>query len=144
MVITSGRSRQVCAGGSVCLLLLSSIVFWTCNGKETPVVGAEPTGTDTPLNRGLRILYAGRPGSDREKDFVSFLKKHFDVVGTGDLRTFQEADTLGFDVTLMDWDPDVFDGPRPQISEGFTRPVITIGVPGAWICWNRALKTGYL
>jgi len=92
----------------------------------------------------LRILYAGRPGSDRERDFVSFLKKHFSIVQTGNLETFKEADTQGFDVTLLDWDTNEFKGPRPQISESFSRPMITLGVPGGLICMEWELKTGYL
>jgi hypothetical protein len=92
----------------------------------------------------LRILYAGRPGSDREKDFVSFLKKHFSIVQTGNLETFKEADTQGFDVTLLDWDANVLDGPYPKVSEAFARPLITLGVRGGLICRRWELKTGYL
>lgn len=92
----------------------------------------------------LRILYAGRPGSDREKDFVGFLKKYFEVIQTGNLQTFKEADTQGFDVTLIDWDTNEFKGPRPRISESFSRPVITLGVPGGLICSQWRLKPGYL
>ncbi|OHB65487.1 MAG: hypothetical protein A2Y77_11045 [Planctomycetes bacterium RBG_13_62_9] len=92
----------------------------------------------------MRILYAGRPGSDREKDFVSFLKQHFDVVQTRDLRRFEETDTQGFDVTLLDWDNNVLEGPWPRVSEGFSRPVITLGVNGGGICQQWRLKTEYL
>jgi hypothetical protein len=96
------------------------------------------------LDRSLKILYAGRPGSDREKDFVTFLKKHFEVVRTGNLETFKEADTQGFDVTLLDWDANTFNGPRPRVSDGFARPVMTLGVAGGMICRQWRLKTGYL
>jgi hypothetical protein len=92
----------------------------------------------------LRILYAGHPGSDREKDFVAFLRKHFEVVQTGNLETFQEADTQGFDVTLLDWDWNQLRGPRPTVSESFSRPLVTLGVPGGLICGQWRLKTGYL
>ncbi|MCL5280440.1 MAG: hypothetical protein M1376_11095 [Planctomycetes bacterium] len=92
----------------------------------------------------LRVLYAGHPGSDREKDFVAFLKKHFEVVQTGNLQTFKEADTQGFDVTLLDWDTKVFKGPWPRVSQGFSRPLITLGFPGADICSQWRLKTSYL
>jgi hypothetical protein len=92
----------------------------------------------------LHILYAGRPGSDREKDFVAFLKKYFEVVQTGNLQTFKEADTQGFDVTLLDWDANTFNGPRPRVSDGFARPVMTLGVAGGMICRQWRLKTGYL
>jgi hypothetical protein len=96
------------------------------------------------VNRGLKILYAGRPGSEREKDFVAFLRQNFDTVQTGNLETFQEADTQGFDVTLLDWDWNEFKGPKPRISESFSRPMITLGVPGGLISSQWRLKTGYL
>jgi hypothetical protein len=92
----------------------------------------------------LHILYAGRPGSDREKDFVAFLKKYFEVVQTGNLRTFKEADTQGFDVTILDWDAGVIEGPTPTVSAGFSRPVITLGNRGALIGRRWRLKTDYL
>ena len=92
----------------------------------------------------LRLLYAGRPGSDRERDFVGFLKQYFDVVQTGNLQTFKEADTQGFDVTLLDWDWNATTGPRPRVSATFSRPVMTLGVPGGFMCRQWKLKTGYM
>jgi hypothetical protein len=94
-------------------------------------------------NRSLKILYAGRPGTDREKDFVGFLKRYFDVVRTGNLKTFKEADAENFDVTLLDWDWNAFEEPGPEISETFSRPVVTLGVAGALMCRNWRLKTAY-
>ena len=92
----------------------------------------------------LRLLYVGHSGSDREKEFVAFLKKYFEVVQTGNLQMFKEADTQGFDVTLLDWDTNEFKGPRPKISETFSRPMMTLGVPGGLIASQWRLKTGYL
>jgi hypothetical protein len=120
----------VCAAAAGCLSVLAGAVL--CGGQEPP------------LNRSLKILYAGRPGTDREKDFVGFLKKYFDVVQTGNLATFKEADTQGFDVTLLDWDWNEFKGPRPRLSENFSRPLMTLGVPGGLMCSQWRLKTGYL
>ncbi len=96
------------------------------------------------VNRDLKILYAGRPGSEREKDFVAFLRQNFDTVQTGDLRTFKEADAQGFDVTLLDWDWNERQGPKPSVSGGFSRPLMTLGVPGGLISSRWRLKTGYL
>ena len=92
----------------------------------------------------LRILYAGHPDSDREKDFVAFLQQHFDTVRTGNLKAFTEADTQGFDVTLLDWDWNELRPYCPRLSANFARPTITLGVPGGVICSQWNLKTGYM
>jgi hypothetical protein len=119
------------AAGVACLVLFAGPVLSTAQDQSQ-------------VNRSLKILYAGRPGSDREKDFVGFLKKHFDVVQAGNLQTFTEADTQSFDVTLLDWDWNDLQGPKPTVSEGFSRPVVTLGVPGGLICRQWRLKPGYL
>jgi hypothetical protein len=106
--------------------------------------GQSPSAPAAGAMSKLRLLYAGRPGSDREKDFVTFLKKHFDVVQTGNLETFKEADTQGVDVTLLDWDLPVLKGPCPALSENFSRPVITLGVHGSVLCSRWRLKMTYL
>ena len=123
------KSTLMRAIGTVCLVVLSGAV--SGSGQEQ-------------VNRSLRILYAGRPGSDREKDFVVFLKKYFDVVQTGNLQTFKEVETRGFDVTLLDWSPNAIEGPTPTISPSFSGPVITLGIRGALICRQWRLRTGYL
>ncbi len=125
------KDRWVRGAVAGCLLVLAGAVL--CRGQEQPQV-----------NRSLKILYAGHPGTDREKDFVGFLKKYFDVVQTGNLQTFKEADTQGFDVTLLDWDINEFKGPRPQLAPNFSRPLMTLGVPGGLIAMQWGLKTGYL
>jgi hypothetical protein len=125
------KSTLMRAIGAACLVVFAGSTL--CSGQEPP-----------QLDRGLKILYAGHPGTDREKDFVGFLKKYFDVVQTGNLQAFKEADTQGFDVTLLDWDINESKGPRPQLSQGFSRPLITLGVPGGLISMQWRLKTGYL
>src|SRR5436309_1779294 len=61
-----------------------------------------PTAPDGgPID--LRVLYAGNPGSDRERDFTSFLGRHFARVGTTDYERFKEADAQGYDVVIFDW-----------------------------------------
>lgn len=110
--------------------------------NEEQAVGQEAVAVEH--DRSLRVLYAGRPNSGRGKDFVKFLAQHFDTVETGDLRKFTDPDAEGFDVTILDYDGDGFKAPRPSISRDFSRPVMTLGVPGARICDSLDLKTGYL
>ena len=95
---------------------------------------------------GLKIFYAGHPGTVREKDFVEFLGEHFYKVRTGDLAEFDGSQSEGFDVTILDYDGDGFKSPRPTISVDFSRPLLTMGVTGAHICSRSRLapKLDYL
>jgi len=129
------RTGLAAASAALLLVLLASPRSHAQTPSSSPAV-AEMSK--------LRLLYMGRPGSDREKDFVAFLQKHFEVVQTGNLETFTETDTQGFDVTLLDWDTNEFKGPKPAISDSFSRPIVTLGVPGGLICSRWGLKTGYL
>lgn len=91
----------------------------------------------------MKLYYAGKPGSEREKDFVAFLREHFSDVQTGDFAAFTGQQADGFDVVLLDWDGDAFKGPHPVIAPDYARPTVTIGVAGAFVCSARGLKTGY-
>ena len=142
--VVYGRSIAARAAGAICLCL--SLFSLPSHGAESQ--SAQRTGADPPWNRSLKILYAGRPGSGREKDFVRFLTEYFDVVRTSNLQTFRESDTQGFDVTVLDWDwngndSNDFQGPKPVLPESFSRPLITLGVPGTWLCSQWRLKTSY-
>jgi len=145
MQTTGRKSTRIRAAGVACLTVLVGTALCTAADQAGPTGVNPPSASANPqLDRSLKVLYSGRPGSDREKDFVGFLQKYFDVVRTGNLETFQEADTQGFDVTLLDWDVPVFEGPCPVFSESFSRPVITLGVHGSKICSRGQLKTTYL
>jgi hypothetical protein len=145
-VLTTGReSMRIRAAGVSCLTVLVGTMLCQAASQVGPAgVNPQSANVNPRLDRSLKILYAGRPGSDREKDFVGFLQKHFALVRTGNLETFQEADTQGFAVTLLDWDFGVFEGPCPVLSEAFSRPVITLGVHGSMMCSRWRLKTTYL
>jgi hypothetical protein len=91
----------------------------------------------------MRILYAGHPGSAREKDFVEFLGKHFTQVQTGDLATFGDKSADGFAVAILDYDGDGFKAPHPNLSQNYARATVTVGVAGAFIGNQLRLKTGY-
>lgn len=148
MRMTHRKSALVRATGLGLLILLASVAL----------AGAQS-------NRALKILYAGPPGSDREKDFVQFLGQHFETVKTADLNAFaqtgfKEEDAEGFDVTILDYDGDGFNAPslmvRPRFLDEsakdsrstaglwFTRPLITVSVAGGLMCSRWGLKTGYL
>jgi hypothetical protein len=100
--------------------------------------------TKTPEKVNLRILYAGLPNTDREKDFVDFLKKHFQQVKTTNYFAFTGSFTSDFDVAIIDHNGLGFNVPTPKISRQYSRATVTVGVPGAFLCSGLSLKTGYL
>jgi hypothetical protein len=149
MKIVRRRRMRMYAAGAVGLFLLAGAVL--CDGPEPPRV-----------NRGLKILYVGHPGSEREKDFVQFLEQYFETVKTADLsafdrKVFADEDMKSSDVTILDYDGDGFKAPRAMLVPRFlddvsrrprgswlTRPVITVSVAGGLIASQAGLKTGYL
>ena len=92
----------------------------------------------------LKILYAGHPKSEREKDFVDFLSKHFTHVATGDLAKFTPASGKGHDVVILDYDGKGFKGPQPRLPRSYARSTVTVGVIGGLISGGMGRKTDYL
>jgi len=121
------------------------------SGQKAPPETARPVPAadrvyqaDTAEKINLRVLYAGVPNSERAKDFVDFLAKHFEQVETAGYNAFKQEQSSGFDVVILDYDGVDFNAPRPNISREYSRATITMGVPGAFICSSLSLKTGYL
>lgn len=132
----------------VFLLAFLLTIFIGCKKKEQSQdtqQTVETLKTETTSEKiDLNILYAGLPNTDRAKDFVGFLKKHFKQVETTDYTTFTGNYTSDFDVAIIDHNGIGFRTPRPNISRQYSRATVTMGVPGAFICSNLSLKTGYL
>jgi hypothetical protein len=122
--------------------LLAFVAMVTVLGSMLAYAVGSAGGTET--GKDIRILYVGRPGTEREKDFVDFLSKHFGTVAKGDLAAFVESQSKDFDVTIFDYDRNDSKAPRPQLSEGFSRPVLTVGIAGAFIGTSLNLKTGFM
>ncbi len=143
------RNRIILAALTI-WLVFTLMIFISCKKKEQPedtqqAVPTEKTEHVSASEKiGLRILYVGHPDSAREKDFVNFLTKQFKAVETADLKDFNEGQTDGFDVTILDYDGDGFKSPRPNISRNFSRSMVTVGVTGALMSSRWNLKTGYL
>lgn len=134
------------------LLLLSATIFQVGCKKQPPAPTEDPIKVTAPVKEisstgekiPMSIYYAGHPGSSREKDFVKFLSQHFTKVQTGDLADFNGSQSEGFNVTILDYDGDGFKSPKPSIPNTFDRPVVTMGVTGAFLCGSLNLKTDYL
>ncbi len=109
-------------------------------------VGTAAEEPAPPEKIAMHILYAGHPGSAREKDFAEFLGKYFTQVQTGDLATFGDRSADGFDVAILDYDGDgmdAFHAPRPKLSQNYTHATVTVGVIGGLLGSQLRLKTGY-
>ncbi len=102
-----------------------------------------------------KVLYAGNPGSDREKEFATLLGKHFTKVVATDYRTFKESDANNYDVVIFDWtsiysrdkngkiqeEIGTLNSPKPpQLSELYDRPTILIGAAGESVVRPLRLK----
>jgi hypothetical protein len=131
------------------LFVASLFLFLFVFGR--PSQGGEPIA--------LKLLYAGNPGSDRERDFTTFLGKSFAKVGTTDYRTFKEDDAKGYDVVILDWTSicprddqgkieKTFRGlnsPKPPtLTSTFDRPTILIGAAGGFATMQSQLKINWL
>lgn len=121
-----------------------------CKKKEQPEEARQVAPTEETKRVSasekieLRILYAGLLNTERSKDFVDFLNKHFERIETTDYNTFTGNEAADFDVAIIDYDGVKLRPPRPNISRQYAGATVTMGVPGAFICSNLSLKTGYL
>jgi hypothetical protein len=141
------ENKLVLSVALVFLLVFVLIIFVGCKKKEQSQEAqsaAEAQKTKISEKIGLRILYAGLPNTDREKDFVDFLKKHFQQVETTDYYAFTGSYTADFDVAIIDHNGLGFNVPTPKIPRQYSRATVTVGVPGAFLCDRLSLKTGYL
>jgi len=117
------------------------------------IVSAGPNEAGKPIN--LKILYAGNPGSERQKEFTSFLREYFERVDSLDLRSFSDQKAAGYDVVIIDWtsifprDPDgklvepVKKLIWPQgatVTSAYDRPTILVGAVGVELVRPLQLK----
>ena len=145
------------------LLLALVLTLSACKKKQSPPAQdetqndmaksatqpqAQPMTTDDKIP--LRILYVGLPNTERQKDFVSFFSKNFTEVKTADLYTFKEEQTKDSDVVILDKDGIQWGsrGGKPlsdlKVSNQYSRPTLSLGIPGAFWTDRMRLKTGYM
>jgi hypothetical protein len=117
----------------------------TCFTAARPAIAAE--GAAEPIK--LSVLYVGQPQSERAKDFVAFLEKHFTKVAQADLTKFTEKDVEGYDAAIMDYGPVVvknnrIEMPANPFAKTYSRPTLMLGATGGLMSSRMGLKTGYL
>lgn len=97
----------------------------------------------------LRILYAGMPGTARQKDFVSFLSNHFVEVKSVDVGSFAAEQADESDVVILDKDGIQWGGrgDKPlrdlRLPKDYSRATLALGIPGAFLYDRMSLKPGY-
>lgn len=92
----------------------------------------------------LRVLYVGLQDTERQKDFVTFLGKHFKQVDTADYYTFEEEQTKDYDVAILDKDGIEWAALDIDVSHEYSRATVSIGVPGAFWIRRVSRKMGYM
>jgi hypothetical protein len=102
------------------------------------------TNTDKSEKLDLRILYVGLPGTDRQKDFVAFLGRHFRQVDTADYHAFKEQQTKGCDVAIFDNDGLEWAPLDITVSGQYSRATVSLGVPGAFWVRSVSRRMGYM
>ena len=93
----------------------------------------------------LKILYAGVPGSVREKDFVEFLSKHFKQVKSEGYAKLEESSVKPFDVVIIDAVNDDFKIEIPAFIKDYSKPTILMSFKAAGIVYealSEKNKTG--
>jgi len=145
------------------LLLALAFTLSACKKKQSPPardetqnVLVESTTQPQPQQKTtddkipLQILYVGLPDTERQKDFVSFLSGNFTEVKTAGLDTFAEEQTKDSDVIILDNDGIQWGsrGGNPlrdlHVSVQYSRPTLSLGIPGVFWTDRMRLKTGYM
>ena len=113
-----------------------------------PCAGGQEAPAEKKIS--LRILYAGMPGTARQKDFVSFLSTHFTEVKSVDVMSFNEEQAKNSDVVILDKDGIQWGtrGGNPlyeiiRLHKNYSRATLALGIPGAFLYDRMRLKPGY-
>ncbi len=129
--------------------------FWLCAGFALVALAGllsssrGEAATSSPDKLSQRVIYFGELETARGKDFLNFLRSHFENVGSGQLSAFREETTAPYDVVILDYGElkvsnNRIEMPPNPVRRGFKRPTITVGATGALISERLGLKTGYL
>jgi hypothetical protein len=116
---------------------------------QDPTPPAAPSAKAADSKLPLAVLYAGCPGTEREKNFVAFLRSHFARVESIVLGDVSMDTAAAFDVVVADWKEryKYVDGVAKGYAGGisswslpqrFTKPVVMVGAVGGEIVpWSK-------
>ena len=118
----------------------------------TCLVAIPARGDGPPLP--LRVLYAGKGGTDRSREFQDFLRPRVAALGVADFAIFRDRDADGYDVAILDGDPADVDRatdpatkagqPWPELSPASGRPTVLVGAMGGLVAQRHQLKLSWL
>ena len=149
-------TRKIVLAGLALWLVHALAISGGCKKKEQPAdapqaigpAGTEQVSAPERVNASgkvdLRILYVGLPNTERQKDFVDFLREHFEQVDTADYNTFTEEQTKDCDVAIFDKDGLEWKPLDINVSGYYSRATVSIGVPGAYWVRKVSSKMGYM
>jgi len=101
---------------------------------------------EAPEKISLSILYAGKPESARANDFARFLREHFTKVEVMDTAKFAPAQTAGYDVVILDYDPaskDLGRVSKLKLPADYSKPTVLEGFCGARMGSSLGLRLGF-
>ncbi len=129
-------------------ILLAISPCWSKGSEPGPVAETKTAPQEqpaaSPSKIQLRVLYVGLPDTERHKDFVTFLGKHFTQVETADYNTFKEEQTKDCDVAIFDKDGLEWKALNIRVSSRYSRATVSLGVPGAFWVRSVSRKMGYM
>ena len=149
------RFRAVTCRFLVAGFLLAIPLCWGCGEKgpgpesqqqsntvETTIKTVQPIVSSSKIP--LRVLYVGLPDTERQKDFVTFLGKHFSQIDTADYDAFTEGQTKDCDVAIFDKDGLEWKPLDINVSSEYSRATVSLGVPGAFRVRRVSQNMGYM
>ena len=90
------------------------------------------------------------PGTARQKDFASFLSRHFTEVKSVDVGSFTQEQANESDVVILDKDGIQWGnrGGNPlyeiiKLPKSYSRATLALGIPGAFLYDRMGMKPGY-
>jgi hypothetical protein len=94
----------------------------------------------------LNVLYMGQPESARANDFARFLGDHFAKVEVMDVEKFDLAQTAGYDVVILDYDPAsraLTRLSKLKLRADYSKPTVLEGAFGARVGSSLGLRLGF-
>ena len=123
------------------------LILWSVTSCVVPDETKSSHSSDTKMK--LRVLYAGVLNEPRAIDFADFLRKRFEHVGLVSYSAFNPADADGYDVVVLDGEPQVEENKSrllnpPVLPQDFNRATVLVGRGGVLAAMPLKLKLNFL